>query len=89
MGWRAVLNPLTSSHDRLRPGSQPRSDDDVLLYAASTALHRLLAAWLPAPRSPGGPTSSTPLGSLPPRLVNLRGSFRYATISSSSDCRAA
>ena len=33
---------------------------------------------------PGGPVSRTPLGSLPPRRVNRAGSFRKATISSSS-----
>mmetsp|Transcript_43253 Transcript_43253/g.110667 ORF Transcript_43253/g.110667 Transcript_43253/m.110667 type:complete len:213 (-) Transcript_43253:277-915(-) len=33
---------------------------------------------------PGGPVSSTPLGSLPPRRVNFSGVFRYSTISSSS-----
>ena len=33
---------------------------------------------------PGGPTSSTPLGILPPRFVNLRGVFRNSTISRSS-----
>ena len=35
---------------------------------------------------PGGPTSRTPLGSLPPRVVNLWGSRRYCTTSSSSPC---
>mmetsp|Transcript_6310 Transcript_6310/g.14562 ORF Transcript_6310/g.14562 Transcript_6310/m.14562 type:complete len:320 (-) Transcript_6310:434-1393(-) len=33
---------------------------------------------------PGGPVSSSPLGSFPPSLVNLSGSLRYSTISSSS-----
>ena len=33
---------------------------------------------------PGGPTSSTPFGILPPRRWNFCGSFRYSTISSSS-----
>ena len=33
---------------------------------------------------PGEPTSSAPLGILPPRRANLPGSFRYSTISSSS-----
>ncbi len=33
---------------------------------------------------PGGPTSSTPLGILPPRRWNFCGSFRNCTISSSS-----
>ena len=33
---------------------------------------------------PGGPTSSTPLGILPPRRWNFCGSFRNSTISSSS-----
>ena len=35
---------------------------------------------------PGGPTKSTPLGSFPPRVVNLWGSLRYCTTSSSSAC---
>ncbi len=33
---------------------------------------------------PGGPTSSTPLGTVAPRRVNLPASFRYSTISDSS-----
>ena len=33
---------------------------------------------------PGGPVSSTPFGSLPPSPVNLAGSFKKSTISSSS-----
>ena len=33
---------------------------------------------------PGEPTSSAPLGILPPSRANLPGSFRYSTISSSS-----
>ena len=33
---------------------------------------------------PGGPTSSTPFGILPPRRWNFCGSFRNSTISSSS-----
>ena len=33
---------------------------------------------------PGGPTSSTPLGILPPRRWNFCGSFRNSTISCSS-----
>ena len=73
---------MRSTRSSLQPGGTRRPCAEASNSAAACS-HSLPG---PAARpskssSPGGPVSSTPLGSLPPRRVNLSGFFRYSTIS--------
>ncbi len=58
--------------------SEPESEKNGTCASPATALARSV---LPVP---GGPTSRTPFGSLPPSLVNRFGSLRNCTTSSTS-----
>ncbi|ANB11259.1 hypothetical protein AWJ20_4062 [Sugiyamaella lignohabitans] len=79
---RAAAN---NSRTRLAPtptynssNSEPLIKKKGTPASPATALARRV---LPVP---GGPVRRIPLGSLPPKPVNLEGSFRKSTISSSS-----
>ena len=69
---------------RRRRRTSPRSRSREMVKNGTLASPAMARASSVLP-VPGGPTSSTPLGILPPRRWNFCGSFRNWTISCSSD----